>query len=165
MSGTDPRATPSGSASTGAAGVSPALRRELLADHSARPRHAGRLAAFDVEAQVDNPVCGDRVLVRVRFDGQRLAAISQEVLGCSLARASASMMAELVHGGEVREVVAVSDRVADLVRRPTAEGPDADDLGDALALAGVGRYPARVRCALLAWEALARARALADPDR
>jgi nitrogen fixation NifU-like protein len=158
--------------------VTPELRRELLADHARRP--VGRVEPPSPgewqQATLTTPTCGDEVTVRVRIADGTIAdgtidALEWHGIGCEVSQASASLLAAAVVTGTaasaVPELVA---RVERLVHdtRPAAEGaetdadPDVpgtvgDDLGDVEALAGIGRYPVRARCALLAWQALAAA--------
>lgn len=133
---------------------SAALQREVLLDHSRHPRGAGLREPYDARAAVVNPVCGDEVVLHLTLDGQVLAEVSHEALGCTLSRASTSVMTELVTGRTAEEALAVREQFVAMLRRGTAADGD-DELGDAVALAGAGRYPSRTRCALLAWTALA----------
>lgn len=150
-----------------------AMRQELILDHYRRPRHHGLREPFDAEVRHSNPVCGDEVALRVRLAGPAVADVSYQALGCSISQASASVLADLVIGRTVTDAVATAQRFRDLVRPAGAhpEQPSDDDeevLGDALAFAGVAMLPARVRCALLAWDAFVRASAdavAARPDQ
>jgi len=144
------------------------LYQELLLEHSKRPRHAGLREPFDAEVHHVNPTCGDEVTLRLELDGEGLDATVQDVsydaLGCSISVASSSVLAEEVTGRSVREAL---DTFAAMRRMLTSRGEDAGDedvLGDGVALAGVARYPARVKCALLGWTAFTDALARAGVD-
>lgn len=128
------------------------LYRELILEHYRSPRHEGRLDAPSAAVDQDNPLCGDRIHLEIHVAEGRLAAIAHSGDGCSISRASASMMAEVATGLE-------TDTALDLVEhfRLVMHGtdmPDEDRLGDAVALEGVAKFPARVKCALLGWMAL-----------
>ncbi|BDZ45660.1 Fe-S cluster assembly sulfur transfer protein SufU [Naasia aerilata] len=153
--------------------MTPELRRELLADHARRP--VGRVeipspGAWQ-EAALTTPTCGDEVTIRVRVVGDSIADLEWQGIGCEVSQASASMLASLVRPGT--PVQAVPGLVASVQRRVHDTGDAAGDsasesagdaeLGDAEALAGIGRYPVRARCALLAWNALAAAVAPSAP--
>ena len=134
--------------------MTPELRRELLADH-ARRRSGFREPASEGEwreARLRSPTCGDDLTVRVRVERGWVAEVEWHGLGCEVSQASASMLAELVPGTPLSELPALADRVATLVQQP--EGAEDAELGDAEALAGIGRLPLRGRCALLSWNAL-----------
>jgi len=139
------------------------LYQEIILDHYAKPRHAGRLDDAQVEVRHFNPVCGDEVVLGLRLDGGRVEAIAIQPRGCSISQASASIMAEQVAGRPVDEALARGDAFRRLMH---GEGePDQDALGDGLAFAGVARYPVRVKCALLGWMALKDALARAGASK
>jgi nitrogen fixation NifU-like protein len=130
-----------------------ATYQDLILDHYRRPRNRGRLAGADASAVVRNPLCGDEIEIDLAFDGDRVREARFEGRGCSIAQASASMLTELVLGKTRAEVRGLRERVRAMV---TGGGPDAS-LGPLIALAGVARFPARVPCALMAWDATAQA--------
>lgn len=137
------------------------LYAELILEHSKRPVGAGLRDPFDGESHQINPTCGDEVTMRVALDGQRLADVSYDALGCSISVASASILAQDLTGADLAEAGTTYQAVrAMLTSRGTDEG-DVEQIGDAVALAGVSRYPARVKCALLPWMALTDALARA----
>jgi nitrogen fixation NifU-like protein len=147
--------------------ITESLYQEIILDHYKHPVGRGLREPFDAEAHHVNPTCGDEITVRVRMAGETVADLSYEGQGCSISQASASVLHELVTGREVTEAVDRQEAfVALLQGRGTVE-PDEDLLGDGIAFAGVARYPARVRCALLSWMAFrdATTRALADDER
>jgi nitrogen fixation NifU-like protein len=135
------------------------LYRDVIVDHSKHPRNLRTLEACR-KAEGFNPLCGDRLTVYVQVDNGVIRDVSFEGLGCAIAIASASLMTESVKGKTVAEADALFARV----QRMVGAFPDApvDDLIGALsALAGVRRFPVRVKCATLPWHAL-RAAAAGD---
>jgi nitrogen fixation NifU-like protein len=133
-----------------------ALYQELILDHYRRPRNKGTLPSPTASASLRNPLCGDEVDVQVDVRDGRVADVRFGGRGCSISQASASMMTELVKGRTPEEVRALGERFADMIRGDESAAKD-QALGQARALAGVARFPTRVRCALIAWEAMARA--------
>ena len=143
------------------------LYQELILDHARTPHRAGLREPYDVEVHHVNPTCGDEVRLRVRLDGSRVEDVSYESLGCSISIAGASVMADEVTGASVDEAMHRYDAVLDVLqgRRSAESAVDIEDLGDVAAFAGVRRFPARVKCALLGWAAMrdALAQAAATP--
>ena len=139
------------------------LYQEIILDHYKHPVGRGLREPFDAEAHHVNPTCGDEITVRVRVTGDKIDDLSYEGQGCSISQASASVLHELVSGHRVDEAFGTHEAFLELVQGRGAVEPDEDLLGDAIAFAGVARYPARVKCALLSWMAFrdATARALA----
>ncbi len=137
------------------------LYQEVILDHGRRPRHTGRLAAFDATAKGDNPLCGDRIQVWVKYapDGT-IAETSFEARGCAISVASADLMAEVVAGSSKADTASLFAAFRDLARTGTCPECDAQ-LQPALErlapLAGVHEYPSRVKCATLAWHTLSAA--------
>ena len=129
------------------------LYREIILDHWRTPRHFGVLDPADARVEGSNPLCGDEVLLTVRLRDDRVEGIAFSGQGCSISRASASLMCEGVAGRPVAEASGLLDRFRAMM---TAHGPS-DDVGDLEALRGVASMPARVKCAVLPWNALARA--------
>jgi nitrogen fixation protein NifU and related proteins len=136
------------------------LYQEIILDHYKKPRHAGRLEDAQVEVRHYNPVCGDELTLGLRLDGDRVAGIAVDPMGCSISQASASVMAELVDGRSVADALRIAGAFRQLMHGETE--PDEDVLGDGVAFEGVAKYPVRVKCALLGWMAFkdAAARAL-----
>ena len=130
-----------------------ALYQELILDHYRRPRNKGRLDAPDAAVVLRNPVCGDEIELQLAFDGDRVREARFVGQGCSISQASASMMTQLVKGKTVEEVRAVKERFRQMILGDREAATDAT-LGDLRALSGVFRFPIRVKCALLAWNAL-----------
>ncbi len=126
------------------------LYREIILDHYRHPRNAQLVEPADAMAHGHNPLCGDEVDVSLRLRAGRLEAVGFVGQGCSISLASASMMTEEVQGRPVAEALAVLRRFKAMM----TEGAEALDLGDLEALQGVRRYAARVKCAVLPWNAL-----------
>ena len=146
-----------------------AMYQEVILDHYRNPRHKGLREPFEGEAHHVNPTCGDEVTVRVHLDGAGQDAtvtdVSYDSLGCSISQASASVLTDLLIGKSVKEGMAVSEEFLALMQsRGRDVEPNEDLLEDAVAFAGVSKYPARIKCALLAWMAWkdATARALGE---
>jgi nitrogen fixation NifU-like protein len=146
-----------------------AMYQEVILDHYRNPHHKGLREPFEGEAHHVNPTCGDEVTLRVHLDGggqdATVADVSYDAMGCSISQASASVMAELLIGKTVKEAMAVGEEFLALMQsRGRDTEPDEDVLEDAIAFAGVSKYPARIKCALLAWMAWkdATARALGE---
>ena len=128
------------------------LYRDVILDHNRHPRNFGALEAGSAHAEGHNPLCGDRLTVSLRMDGERIADIRFEGKGCAISTASASLMTEAVKGKDRAAVHALFERVHALLTQPQA--PDAADLGKLAALSGVREFPARVKCASLCWHTL-----------
>ena len=136
--------------------TSPALEsmyQEIILDHYKRPHHKGLREPFDAQVHHLNPTCGDEITLRVHLDGDTVADVSYDSEGCSISQASASVMTDLVIGKPVADALSVQAEFVRLMQSKGEQEPDEDVLEDAIAFAGVARYPARVKCALLAWMA------------
>ena len=134
------------------------LYQEVILDHGRRPRHAKRMEVFDATAKGDNPMCGDRVQVWLKFSpANTIAEASFEARGCAISVASADLMAETVQGRTMDEARALFAAFRELARTGQCLTCDAA-LDEALErlkpLSGVHEYPSRVKCAILAWHAL-----------
>ena len=139
------------------------MYQEIILDHYKHP-HGKGLRDGDAEVHHVNPTCGDEITLRVRLDGGTVADVSYESQGCSISQASASVLNDLVVGKTVGEAQQIQEAFLELMQsKGQAEG-DEEVLEDAIAFAGVSKYPARVKCALLSWMAWkdATAQALAD---
>ncbi|MCX5210298.1 SUF system NifU family Fe-S cluster assembly protein [Kitasatospora sp. NBC_00240] len=139
------------------------MYQEIILDHYRNP-HGKGLRDGDAEVHHVNPTCGDEITLRVRLDGSTVADISYESQGCSISQASASVLNDLVVGKTVGEGQLIQEAFLELMQsKGQAEG-DEEVLEDAVAFAGVSKYPARVKCALLSWMAWkdATAQALAQ---
>jgi nitrogen fixation protein NifU and related proteins len=131
------------------------LYQDVVLEHKRAPRHFGALAAATHEARGRNPQCGDDVRVQLRVAGDRVEDIGFQGQGCAICIASASMMSEAVLRQDVAAVRALHERFR-AVLTGQAE-PQASHLGKLVSLAGVRRYPNRIKCALLGWHALMHA--------
>jgi nitrogen fixation NifU-like protein len=126
------------------------LYQEIILDHYKHPHGRGLREPYAGEAHHVNPTCGDEVTIRVAGD---LSDISYDGMGCSISQASASVLHELLKGLSPGEAFRVHDAFVELMQGRGQVEPDEEVLGDAVAFAGVAKYPARVKCALLPWMA------------
>ena len=146
------------------------MYQEIILDHYRNPHHKGLRDPFDAQVYHVNPTCGDEVTLRVALkdvDGEAVVDdVSFESLGCSISQASASVMTDLVIGKPVSEAMRIGDAFLELMQSKGQLKPDEDVLEDAVAFAGVSKYPARIKCALLGWMAWkdATAQALSHSD-
>jgi len=138
------------------------LYQEIILDHYKRPQGRGLREPFGAEAHHVNPTCGDEITLRVAIDGDKITDISYDGQGCSISQASASVLHELLIGRDLTEAFAVHEGFVALMAGRGQVEPDEELLGDGIAFAGVARYPARVKCALLSWMAFKDAAARAS---
>lgn len=140
------------------------LYQQVIIDHS-RERHGyGLHNGAGAESFQLNPTCGDELRLRVTLEGGVITQVSWEGRGCSISQASASVLVDLVAGGSLARAHELAGTFRELMharREPLAQ-EKLDTLGDGAAFAGVARYPARVKCAMLGWVALADALAQAE---
>ena len=133
------------------------MYQEIILDHYRNPHHKGLRGdpaeAGVVEVHHVNPTCGDEVTLRVRVADGVVEDVSYEGAGCSISQASTSVMTDLVIGRPVTEAMGKHDAFLELMQSRGQLEPDEDVLEDGIAFAGVSRYPARVKCALLGWMA------------
>jgi nitrogen fixation NifU-like protein len=129
------------------------MYQEIILDHYRHPHHRGLREPFDAEVHHVNPTCGDEVTLRVAVADGVVSDVSYESEGCSISQASASVMTDLVIGRSVEEAMALEAEFLALMQSRGTLEPDEDTLEDAIAFAGVSKYPARVKCALLSWMA------------
>jgi nitrogen fixation NifU-like protein len=134
------------------------LYQDIILDHYKHPHGRGLRSPFEGEAHHVNPTCGDEITLRVTSD---LSDISYDGMGCSISQASASVLHELLQGRTVDEAAPVQEAFVALMQSRGQIEPDEEVLGDGVAFAGVARYPARVKCALLPWMAFKDAAARA----
>jgi nitrogen fixation protein NifU and related proteins len=128
------------------------LYREIILDHYRNPRHHEPLVEADVVAEGYNPLCGDELELRLNFENGSVGEISVTGRGCSISRASGSLMTDAIVGKPVDEVERLSALFTEMVKDGEAEPPE--ELGDLEALQGVAKFPVRVKCATLAWHTL-----------
>jgi nitrogen fixation NifU-like protein len=129
------------------------LYQEIILDHYRSPHHAGLRDPFEAEVHHVNPTCGDEVTLRVHLDGNQVVDVSYDAEGCSISQASASVMADLVIGQDLDEALAKHQAFLTLMQGKGQVVPDEEVLEDGIAFAGVAKFPARVKCALLSWMA------------
>jgi nitrogen fixation NifU-like protein len=129
------------------------MYQEIILDHYKNPHHKGLREPFEAEVHHLNPTCGDEITLRVHLDGDTVADVSYDSEGCSISQASASVLTDLLIGRTVEEATSTYDEFLRLMQSKGQVEPDEDVLEDAIAFAGVSKYPARVKCALLAWMA------------
>jgi nitrogen fixation NifU-like protein len=129
------------------------LYQEIILEHYRKPHHRGLREPYEAEVHHLNPTCGDEITLRVHLDAGKVADVSYEGQGCSISQASASVMTDLVIGKDLDSALAVQEEFLRLMQSKGEAEPDEDVLEDAVAFAGVSRYPARIKCALLGWMA------------
>lgn len=132
------------------------LYQALILQHYRNPRNRGELEAPDVEVAMNNPTCGDEIALQLRVRDGVIEEARFRGQGCSISQASASMMAQLVEGKRLEESAAIYARFLEMMHGSEEAAKDRA-LGDLRALAGVARFPPRVRCAVLPWNALEEA--------
>ncbi len=133
------------------------LYQEIILDHYKNPQHQGLREPFEAEVHHVNPTCGDEVTLRVHLEGEGegavVADVSYDAEGCSISQAATSVMSGLVIGKPVGEAMAIHEHFLELMQGRGTVTPDEDLLEDGVAFAGVAKFPARVKCALLPWMA------------
>ena len=129
------------------------MYQEIILDHYRSPHNKGLREPFDAQVHHVNPTCGDEVTLRVHLDGETVEDVSYAAEGCSISQAAASVMADLLIGKDVAEAMSVHDTFLELMQGRGQVEADEDVLEDGVAFAGVARFPARIKCALLPWMA------------
>ncbi len=132
------------------------LYQEVILEHSKAPRNFRRLASANHEAEGYNPLCGDRCSVYIDMEGDAIKEIGFQGSGCAISRASASMMTQMVKGKTKAEAEKLFEQFHDLVTGKE-EPAEAAPLGKMAVFGGVSKFPARVKCATLAWHTLQKA--------
>lgn len=133
------------------------LYQEIILDHYKNPRGSATIDLALADSYQINPTCGDEVTVWVGTDSEGNLDIAYQGQGCSISQASASVMAELLSGKSVAEAEIIQQAFMELMQSKGLIEPDENLLEDAVAFQGVSRYPARIKCALISWMALADA--------
>ena len=131
-----------------------ALYQEIILDHNRRPRNFHALPGATCTAEGKNPNCGDQLTVWLRLDADRVAEVSFQGIGCAISKASASLMTQAVKGKTREEAVALFEKVRRLLTGEETSPGAQKELGPLRALAGVAKFPMRVKCASLAWHAM-----------
>lgn len=129
------------------------LYQEVILDHYKRPQHKKLSASFDAQVHHINPSCGDEITLNVTLLGDRVENVSWDGVGCSISQASVSILSDLLIGKTLTQAQEISDAFMALMQSKGTEKGDENLLEDAVALAGVSQYPARIKCALLGWMA------------
>ena len=129
-----------------------ALYQEVILDHYKRPHHKG-LSAGDIQVHHINPSCGDEITLSLKIEDQKVGEISWDGAGCSISQASVSIMSDLLTGKSIAEADSILDSFVSMMQSKGADQGDEEVLEDGVALAGVSKYPARIKCALLGWMA------------
>ena len=142
------------------------MYQEVILDHYRHPHHRGLREPFCAEVHHVNPTCGDEVTLRVALsdDGRTVADISYDGQGCSISQAATSVLTDQVIGQGVTQALATVAAFTEMVSSRGAVEGDEDVIGDGVAFAGVAKYPARVKCALLGWTAFKAALAVASEE-
>ena len=142
------------------------LYQEIILDHYKHPHGRGLREPFQGEAHHVNPTCGDEIDMRVLLAGDRIEDVSYEGVGCSISQSAASVLYDVMKDKTVAQALERTEAFTEMVSGRAAGEPDEELLEDGVAFVGVAQYPARVKCALLAWmafkDALVRAQAAQD---
>ncbi len=129
------------------------LDQEVILDHYKNPQHKKLSSTYDAQVHHINPSCGDEITLNVSLDGERISNVSWDGVGCSISQASVSILSDLVLGKTLAQAQQISDAFMELMQSKGTQSGDENLLEDAVALAGVSQYPARIKCALLGWMA------------
>ena len=129
------------------------LYQEIILDHYKAPHHSGLREPYESEVHHVNPTCGDEVTIRVHIVDDVVQDVSYDAEGCSISQAATSVLTDLVIGRSVDDAMAVHERFVELMQGRGQVTPDEDVLEDGIAFAGVAKFPARIKCALLGWMA------------
>jgi nitrogen fixation NifU-like protein len=142
------------------------MYQEIILDHYRAKHHSGLREPYEAEVHHVNPSCGDEVTLRLHVSDGVVDDVSYAGLGCSISQASTSVMSDLVIGKPVAEGLALHEEFLAMMQSRGETEPDEDRLEDGIAFAGVAKFPARVKCALLGWSAFkdAALRATADTE-
>jgi nitrogen fixation protein NifU and related proteins len=140
------------------------MYQEVILDHYKHPHNRGLREPFGAEVHHVNPICGDEVTLRVALadDGDKVADISYDGQGCSISQAATSVLTDLVIGQTVGDALKTVAAFNEMIASRGSVAGDEDVLGDGIAFAGVSKYPARIKCALLGWTAFKAALAEAS---
>jgi len=125
----------------------------VILDHYKNPQHKKLSPTYDAQVHHINPSCGDEISLNVTLSGQTVADVSWDGVGCSISQASVSILSDLVLGKTLAQAQEISDSFMGLMQSKGTQAGDENLLEDAVALAGVSQYPARIKCALLGWMA------------
>lgn len=129
------------------------MYQEIILDHYKHPHGRGLREPYEGESFQVNPTCGDEVILRVHLDDDKVVDVSYEGQGCSISQASTSVLTDLVTGCDIADALSTMDSFVELMQGRGQVEANEDVLSDGIAFAGVAKYPARVKCALLGWMA------------
>lgn len=129
------------------------LYQEIILDHYRGKHHSGLREPYEAEVHHVNPSCGDEVTLRVHLDDGIVSDVSYEAQGCSISQAASSVMTDLVIGKPVSDGLKLHEEFLTMMQGQDSYEPDEERLEDAIAFAGVAKFPVRVKCALLGWSA------------
>jgi nitrogen fixation NifU-like protein len=138
------------------------LYQEIILDHYRSPHNAGLREPYEAEVHHVNPTCGDEITLRVHLDNGTVTDVSYDAEGCSISQASASVLTDLVIGQPLEKALATHGAFLELMQGQGRVEPDEEVLEDGIAFAGVSKFPARIKCALLSWMAFKDASARAS---
>lgn len=130
-----------------------ALYQEVILDHYKHPQHKGLLSTYDAQVHHVNPSCGDEITLNIALNNGSISSLSWDGVGCSISQASVSIMSDLVIGKSIDEARVILDNFVELMQSKGLKTGDPEILEDAVSLAGVSKFPARIKCALLGWMA------------
>ena len=130
-----------------------ALYQEVILDHYKHPQHKGLLSTYDAQVHHVNPSCGDEITLNITLNSGSISSLSWDGVGCSISQASVSIMSDLVIGKSIDEARVILDNFVELMQSKGLKTGDPEILEDAVSLAGVSKFPARIKCALLGWMA------------
>jgi nitrogen fixation NifU-like protein len=131
-----------------------ALYQEVILDHYKNPLNKSLSPTFDVQVHHINPSCGDEITLNLTAAGGNITSITWDGVGCSISQASVSIASDLLAGKSFEQAQAITDEFVELMQSKGKKAGDEAILEDAVALAGVSQYPARIKCALLGWMAI-----------
>ncbi|WP_411953759.1 Fe-S cluster assembly sulfur transfer protein SufU [Alkalibacillus sp. S2W] len=132
------------------------LYRQVIMDHYKNPRNRGQIEGDHLSVELNNPTCGDRIDLQLKIENGVVQDAKFEGEGCSISLSSASMMTQVIVGQTVEDALKMSQMFSDMMLGEDMEGYEfnLDELGDIQALQGVAKFPARIKCATLAWKAM-----------
>ncbi len=132
------------------------LYQQLILEHYRAPKNKGELDGSTVEVHMANPVCGDEIRLQLRIEDEAITDVKFVGQGCSISQAAVSMMTQKLNGKSLDEATSLARRFTEMMHGDASAAKDRD-LGDLRALAGVSKFPVRVKCALLGFDALQEA--------
>jgi nitrogen fixation NifU-like protein len=133
------------------------LYRQVIMDHYKNPRNRGVIENDSLTINMNNPTCGDRIQLTMKVENDLVVDAKFEGEGCSISMSSASMMTQAIKGKPIEEALKLSHSFSDMMQGKDIEVDEDLDLGDIEALQGVCKFPARIKCATLAWKAMEKA--------